>query len=86
MRSRGEGEIDAIVRRGARSTIVIDEGHDRRVRSSDNRAARRSPTLSSRSSDNRAPRRSPAFSSSSLSLSDLGSFFSLSLSLFPEMI
>ena len=33
MRSRGEGEIGAIIRRGARSTIAIDEGHDRRARS-----------------------------------------------------
>ena len=42
MRSRGEGEIGAIIRRGARSTIAIDEGHDRRARSSDDCGARRS--------------------------------------------
>ena len=42
MRSRGEGEIGAIIRRGARSTIAIDEGHDRRARSSDDGGARRS--------------------------------------------
>ena len=72
-------------RRGARSTsalaIAIDEGRNRRARSSDDRAARRSPALSSRSSDDRAPRRSSALSPSSLSLRSGLSLLSLSLSL-----
>ena len=102
MRSRGEGEIggeiDAIVRRAARSTrgaiderarltiallvnraarrltsdslaIAIDEGCDQRARSSDDRIACR---LTSGAIAGEV-------SSSSLSLSDLGSLFSLSL-------
>ena len=88
-------------RRGVRSTSAligwsrcssIDErarNRDQRgARSPDERAARRSPALSSRSSDDRAPRRSPTLSSSSLSLRSGLSLLSLSLSLslFPEMI
>ena len=92
-----------------------DSRRDRRARSSDDRAARRSTSALAISIDEgrdrpmsalvRRSRRlsiavlfllarrtiarrtiAPALSSSSLSLSDLGSLFSLSLSLFPEMI
>ena len=112
MRSHGRseigGEINAIVRRAVRSTIAIDEGRDRRARSSDDCAARRSTSAlaiaineghdrpTSEPLDDRrlsllahrtiAPLVDRRLSLLPLSLSDLGSLFSLSLSLFPEMI
>ena len=86
LRGRSEigGEIGAIVRRVARSTIAIVEGCDRRARSSDDRAARQSTSALAiaidKGRDCSTSRRSSALSSSSLSLSDLESLFSLSLS------
>ena len=88
MRSRGRseigGEIDAIVRRVARSTIAIIEGCDRRACSSDVRAARQSTSALAiaidKGRDCPTSRRSSALSSSSLSLRSGLSFLSLSLS------
>ena len=90
MRSRGEGEIGgeigAIVRRVARSTIAIDERARRTIALLVNRAARRSTSgaIAGEVSS------SSLFLRSGLSLSLIWALFSLSLSLslslFLEMI
>ena len=74
MRLRGEGEIGAIVLRAARLVPSSYEQHDRRSRS----------TNGAIDEHDRRAVQSPAKSvlPLSLSLSDLGSLFSLSLSLF----
>ena len=91
LRGRSEigGEIDAIVRRAARSTRGAIDEHvlrtmsafaiaidDRRARNRDRRGARLTSALVGRSHRSSIAGK---VSSSSLSLSDLGSLFSLSL-------